>query len=79
MCQIRFGLLFAALAGSLFLAGCGGSDPARPSAVASQCALPLKHADGLSVQHQLCGPSGPQTVHRLCDGASSRGQREPVH
>ena len=48
MCQIRFGLLFAALAGSLFLAGCGGSDPARPSGVASQCALPLKHADGLS-------------------------------
>jgi subtilisin-like proprotein convertase family protein len=48
MCQIRFGLLFAALAGSLFLAGCGGSDPARPSAVVSQCALPLKYADGLS-------------------------------
>ncbi len=48
MCQIRFGLLFAALAGSLFLAGCGGSDPARPSGVASQCVLPLKYADGLS-------------------------------
>lgn len=48
MCQIRFGLLCAALAGSLFLLGCGGSDPARPAGSATQCALPLKHADGVN-------------------------------
>lgn len=48
MCQFRFGLLCAALAGSLFLSGCGGSDAARPAGMASQCALPLKYADGLS-------------------------------
>jgi hypothetical protein len=48
MCQFQFRLFYATLAGSLFLAGCGGSDPARPSGVASQCALPLKYADGLN-------------------------------
>ena len=48
MCQIRFGLLCAAFASSLFLSGCGGSDPARPAGTASQCTLPLKYADGLS-------------------------------
>lgn len=48
MRQIRFRLLCVALAGTLILAGCGGSDPARPAGLATQCALPLKHADGLS-------------------------------
>lgn len=53
MCQIRFGLLCAALAGSLVLWGCGGSDPARSSSLPSQCALPLKHADGLSGGYRI--------------------------
>ena len=53
MCQIRFGLLCAALAGSLFLSGCGGSDPARPAGMASQCALPLKYADSLSGGYRI--------------------------
>jgi hypothetical protein len=48
MRQIRFVLLSAALAGSLFLSGCGGSDPAQHAGMATQCTLPLKHADGLS-------------------------------
>ena len=53
MCQIRFGLLCAALAGSLFLSGCGGSDPAQPVGVTTQCELPLKHADGLSSGYRI--------------------------
>ena len=53
MCQFRFGLLWVALAGSLFLAGCGGSDPARSVGKASQCALSLKHADGLSSGYRI--------------------------
>jgi hypothetical protein len=53
MCQFRFGLLSAALAVSSFLAGCGGSDPAQPVGKTSQCALPLKHADGLSSGYRI--------------------------
>jgi hypothetical protein len=45
--------LCAALAGSLFLTGCGGSDPAQPVGKASQCALPLKHADGLNSGYRI--------------------------
>jgi hypothetical protein len=53
MCQFRFGLLCSALAGCLFLSGCGGSDPARPAGLATQCTLPLKHADGLSSGYRI--------------------------
>ncbi len=53
MRQIRFGVLCAALAGGLFLAGCGGSDPAQPVDKSSQCTLPLKHADGLSSGYRI--------------------------
>lgn len=53
MCQFRFGLLCAALAGSLFLSGCGGSDPARPAGMASQCTLPLKYADGSNLGYRV--------------------------
>jgi hypothetical protein len=62
MRQIRFVLLSAALAGSLFLSGCGGSDPARPAGMATQCTLPLKHADGLSGGYSI--NSGAQAVPR---------------
>jgi hypothetical protein len=48
MCQTRLTFLCAALAGSLFLSGCGGSDPARAAGSAIQCELPLKYADGLN-------------------------------
>ena len=53
MCQIRFGLLCAALAGSLFLSGCGGSDPTQPVGVTTQCELPLKHADGSNLGYRI--------------------------
>jgi hypothetical protein len=53
MRQIRFGVFCAALAGGLFLAGCGGSDPAQPVGKSSQCTLPLKHADGLSSGYRI--------------------------
>jgi hypothetical protein len=53
MCQIRFGLLCVALTGSLILAGCGGSDPARPADMTSQCALPLKYADGSNLGYRI--------------------------
>ena len=62
MCQFRFGLLWVALVGSLFLAGCGGSDPAKPASTASQCALPLKYADGLSGGYSI--NSAAQAVPR---------------
>jgi hypothetical protein len=45
--------LFAALAGSLLLAGCGSSDLAGSSGAASQCALPLKHADGSNLGYRI--------------------------
>lgn len=48
MCQFRFGFLWAVLVGSLFLSGCGGSDSVQPVGKATQCDLPLKHADGSS-------------------------------
>jgi hypothetical protein len=53
MYQFRFGLFCAALAGSLFLAGCGSLDPAQPADMASQRALPLKYADGLSSGYRI--------------------------
>ena len=45
MCQIRFGLLFAALAGILVLAGCGGGS-APSGGIPSACELPLAYANG---------------------------------
>ena len=48
MCQIRFRLFYAALAGCFLLSGCGGGDPARAAGSATLCDLPLKYADGLN-------------------------------
>ena len=48
MCQIRFRLFYAALAGSFLLSGCGGGDTARSAGSATLCDLPLKYADGLN-------------------------------
>ncbi len=48
MCQIRFLFLYAALAGSFFISGCGGGESARSVGSAVPCELPLKHADGSS-------------------------------
>ncbi len=53
MYPLRFWLLCAALTGSLVLLGCGGSDPARSASLPSQCALPLKHADGLGGGYRI--------------------------
>jgi hypothetical protein len=46
MCQIRFRLFYAALAGSFLLSGCGGGDPARSGGSTTLCEVPLKYADG---------------------------------
>ena len=53
MCQFRFGLLCAAVAGSLVLVACGGSDSSRSACFPSQCALPLKHADGFNGGYRI--------------------------
>ena len=48
MCQIRFRLFCAALAGSLLLMGCGGGGSTQAAGSATPCEMPLKYADGLN-------------------------------
>ncbi len=53
MSHLRFGLLCLALAGCMALAGCGGSGSAGSASLPSQCALPLKHADGVNGGYRI--------------------------
>ena len=48
MCQFRFRLFYAALAGSLLLSGCGGGGSTQAASSTTPCELPLKYADGLN-------------------------------
>ena len=48
MCQIRFRLFCAALAGSFWLMGCGGGGSTQTAGSVTPCEMPLKYADGLN-------------------------------